>query len=154
MIPFMFAGTFAFILGLTFAYSIVLPYGYKFLMEFGSPNEKAIITLTQYFSLTLKLLFGLGLVFELPVLLVLLGKFGIVDAPMLIRYRRHAFVGVAVLSALITPSPDAFTMLLVMGPLWLLYEASIIGVKWVTRNQDIEVPANMNGIMKRLFLKS
>lgn len=131
LLPFLLLGTLAFVGGVGFAFFIVIPYGYEFLINFGDGSEQAIITLTEYFGLTIKMFIALGLVFELPVVMVLLGKFGIVSAPFLKKYRRHAFLGVAVLSAVITPSPDAVTMLLVMGPLWLLYEISIIGVKWV-----------------------
>jgi sec-independent protein translocase protein TatC len=131
--PFLFCGTSAFALGVSFGYFVVIPYGYKFLIEFGSPTDQALITLTEYFSLTLKLLFGVGLVFELPVLIVLLSKLGIVEAQTLVRYRRHAFLILAILSAIITPSPDAFTMVLMLIPLLLLYEISILGARWVGR---------------------
>jgi sec-independent protein translocase protein TatC len=83
--------------------------------------------------LTLKLLLALGLVFELPVVLVLLGKFGIVDARFLETNRRYALVAASVIAAVATPSPDAITMILVMIPLYLLYEAGIIGVRLVNR---------------------
>ncbi len=135
LVPFLFLGTFFFGVGLAFAYYLVLPLGYKFLIEFGSSNEKALITLTEYFSLTVKLMLALGLVFELPVVLILLAQFGIVDADMLTRMRRQAIVGIAILSAIITPTPDAFTMILVMVPLWLLYEFSIVAVRWVGRQK-------------------
>ncbi len=131
LVPFLFLGTLSFVVGLAFAYYLVIPYGYKFLIEFGSPTEQAIITLTEYFSLTLKLMLALGLVFELPVLLVLLGKFGIIDSAFLTRNRRYAFVISAVVAAVATPSPDALTMLLVMFPLYLLYELGIVGVRIV-----------------------
>jgi len=128
-VPFVILGVLAFITGISFAYYVVIPYGYKFLIEFGSPTDKAIITLTEYFSLTLKLMLAIGLVFELPVVLILLGKFGIVNAEMLAGFRRQAALIISVASAIATPSPDAFTMLIVMVPLYLLYELSIIGVR-------------------------
>lgn len=136
--PFLTFGTVSFVVGLAFAYTIVIPYGYKFLIEFGSPTEQAIITLTEYFSLTLKLMTALGLVFELPVLLVLLGKFGIIDARFLETNRRYAFLISAVVAAVATPSPDAVTMLLVMFPLYGLYELGILGVRLVG-NRPAEV---------------
>ncbi len=110
ILPFLVLGSLAFFAGVAFAYYVVLPYGYKFLIEFGSPEEKAIITLKEYFGLTLKLLLGLGLIFELPVLLVLLARFGIVTGDQLTAFRKHAAVGAAVAAAIITPTPDAFTM--------------------------------------------
>lgn len=132
---FVFLGSVAFVVGAAFAYYLVIPFGYKFLMEFGSGDEKAIITLTEYFGLTLKMILALGLVFELPVLLILLARFGIVDEALLIKNRRFAFVVTSVVSAIATPSPDAFTMLIVMVPLYALYELSIFGVRWVAKSQ-------------------
>jgi sec-independent protein translocase protein TatC len=129
-VPFTLLGSLSFILGLCFAYFIVIPYGYKFLIEFGNPNDQAIITMTQYFDLTLKLMMAMALIFELPVIMILLAKFGIVRADFLRKYRRHAFLASSVLAAVITPTPDAFTMLIVMVPIYLLYEIGIVGVVW------------------------
>lgn len=133
--PFLFCGSLAFLLGTTFAYYGVLPFGYKFLIDFGSPQEKPIITLTEYFGLTLKLLFAMGLIFELPVVFVLLARFGILGSKTLTKWRRHAFVGNAILAAVITPTPDIFTMLLVLVPLTLLYEIGVLGVKFVEKKE-------------------
>jgi sec-independent protein translocase protein TatC len=131
--PFVFLGTISFLAGLAFSYYVVIPYGYKFLIEFGGDTDQAIITLTEYFGMTLKLMLAMGLVFELPVLMMLLGKFGIISAGFLNQYRRHAVLLIFIVSAIATPSPDAFTMLIVAVPLWLLYELSILGVWWVSR---------------------
>jgi sec-independent protein translocase protein TatC len=134
VLPFIVLGTVSFAVGAAFAFYVVIPYGYEFLIHFGSPQEKPIITLTEYFSLTLKLMALLGLTFELPALFLLLAKIGLVDGPMLARFRRHALVGSSVAAALLTPTPDAFTMLLVMIPLYALYEVSIVAVKWAVPN--------------------
>ena len=131
--PFVLFACLTFLCGLAFTYYLVIPFGYKFLIHFGSPDELPIITLNDYFGLTLKLLLCMGLIFEVPVLLVLLAKFGLVRAETLTRYRRHALVVNAIIAAVATPTPDAFTMLLVMVPLCLLYEIGIIGVRLVTR---------------------
>ncbi len=140
--PFILLGTVSFVIGAAFAFYVVIPYGYEFLIHFGSPAEKPIITLTEYFSLTLKLMALLGLTFELPAIFLLLGKMGLVDGPMLARFRRHALVGSSVAAAVLTPTPDAFTMLLVMVPLYALYEISIVAVKWaVPRRKAEEAPA-------------
>lgn len=133
VVPFVFLGAVAFLVGLAFGFYVVLPTGYQFLVNFGSPTERPIITLTEYFSLTLKLLAVMGLVFEVPVIMVLLARFGIIEASMLARYRRHAIFANSIIAAIVTPTPDAFTMLLVMVPLCLLYEAGLIGVRFVER---------------------
>ena len=147
VLPFLFLGSVAFVVGLVFGFYVVLPTGYGFLVNFGSPNEKPIITLTEYFGLTLKLLMSMGLIFEVPVVLALLARFGIVRSGFLSSYRRHAIVANAILAALITPTPDAFTMLLVMIPLCLLYELGILGVRWVER-PSAEVPHGKDGAQR------
>ena len=131
--PFIFLGTAAFVAGLVFTYTLVLPTGYKFLIEFGPKTEIPMITLVEYFSTTVQLMMALGLVFELPVALMLLAKFGIIEVKWLVKMRGHAYVLLAILAAVITPTPDAFTMLLVLVPLFLLYEVSVILVRWVTK---------------------
>lgn len=136
--PFIFSGSLAFFTGNAFAYYIVIPFGYKFLLEFGSPTDQAMITLTEYFSLTLKLLLALGLVFEVPVLMALLGKFGIIESKTLAKHRAHAFVASSVVAAIATPSPDAFTMLLVMVPLYLLFELGLLAMQWVETPEPVE----------------
>lgn len=141
--PFVLFATTTFLMGVAFAYYLVIPYGYKFLIEFASDSDhQAMITIGEYFSLTLKLILAIGLVFEVPVLLVLLGKLGIIDAKILAKNRRFAFVVSSIIAAIATPSPDAFTMILVLVPLYLLYEVSIIGVGIVnpaTKKEETKV---------------
>lgn len=138
--PFLIAGTLAFVIGAAFAYYAVIPMGYKFLIEFGRDYSQAntvkpMINLREYVDLTLKMMLAVGLIFETPVLLVILGLFGIVNAKMLAKFRRHAVLLSAVVAAVATPSPDAFTMIIVMIPLYMLYEISIIGVKLTGRKR-------------------
>lgn len=133
VIPFIFFGTFFFILGGVFAYYMVLPYGYQFLVNFGSSAEVPLITLGEYFKLTLQLILMMGAVFELPVVLMLLARFGIVDAKLLSKIRPQAYMALSVVAALITPTPDAFTMVLVLVPLCLLYEVSYWMVRWTVK---------------------
>lgn len=130
--PFIFLGSVFFIIGCTFGYFIVIPYGYEFLVNFGSTAEVPLITLAEYFSITLQLLLMMGAIFELPVVLMLLAKFGMIPPGFLGKIRGQAYVGLAVLAGFVTPTPDAFTMLLVMIPLFLLYEVSVLLVKWVS----------------------
>ncbi len=133
VLPFLIAGSLSFVLGISFAYWIVIPYSYDFLINFGSPTDKAIITLTSYFSMTVKMLLGMGLLFQMPVCITILGAMGFVSAKTLANYRRYAALAICVISAIITPSPDALTMVVVSAPLYLLYEISILGVRWIQR---------------------
>lgn len=129
---YIFFGSLSFLVGLSFAYYVVIPLSYKYLLQFGDTPDEAMITLTEYFSLTIKILLIAGVVFELPVIMILLGRLGIVSHTFLKRYRRHAFLVIAIVSSIVTPSPDAVTLAAVLIPLYLLYEISIIGVRLVS----------------------
>lgn len=131
LLPFLFFGSITFVMGMVFGYYAVIPSIYKFLINFGPQVDQPRITLNQYFSLTLKLLFVFGVMFEIPLLFVLLSRFELIDASLLTKYRRHAILLIAVVSALISPTPDALTMVIIMAPLWLLYELSVVMVWWV-----------------------
>lgn len=137
LLPFLVFGSLAFWTGAAFAYWVVIPAGYGFLLEFGSSNEQALITLNDYFGLTLQLIFALGLVFEVPVAMVVLGSLGILRSSFLRNNRGYAFVICSVVAAVATPSPDALTMLFVLGPLYLLYEAGIFGVGVVEPKAEV-----------------
>lgn len=134
VLPFIFLGSLFFFLGCVFGYTVVIPYGYQFLVNFApSASEVPLITLSDYFTVTLQLIMMMGIVFELPVVLMLLAKFGLIPQGFLSKFRGHAYVALAVVAGVVTPTPDAFTMLLVMVPLFILYEISIILVKWITK---------------------
>ncbi len=133
LVPFLGFGSFAFLLGCAFAFYAIIPSAYRFMLSFGGAGGVPIIRLEQYFNLTLKMMFTTGLVFELPVVLVLLAKFGLLDASSLSRYRKQAILGLGIVSAFISPTPDAFSMLIVWAPLWILYEVSVIAVGWASK---------------------
>lgn len=133
--PFLLFGTGAFFTGMTFAYTVVIPTGYKFLLEFGPDRERPLITMNDYFSLTLQLLLAMGAVFELPVVMMLLAKFGIIQSHTLTKIRPQAYIALAILAAVVTPTPDAFTMVLVLVPLCLLYELSVVLVRWIAPSE-------------------
>ena len=112
-----------FVSGLLFVYFIVYPFSFRFLLNFGG-EESAYISLKPYLSFFLRTSFVFGLVFELPVLLFALLKFNIVRIEQLKKARPYVVVAIAGFSAFITP-PDIFSMLFMMAPLYLLFEASI-----------------------------
>jgi sec-independent protein translocase protein TatC len=123
-VPFVAAGTVFFFLGAAFAYYLVLPIGFKFMIEFGAPMDVPMITVKEYFSVLFRLLLLFGLSFELPVILVLLAKMGILSYALLSAHRRTAIIAIAVVSALFAP-PDVLSMLFMMAPLYLFYEGAI-----------------------------
>ncbi|HKK27277.1 MAG TPA: twin-arginine translocase subunit TatC [Gemmatimonadota bacterium] len=121
-----------FLAGIAMAYFLVLPLGLRFLLGIQSQSLSPIITIDEYLKFATRMLLGFGIIFELPVIMVVLAAMGVVTPEFLKKYRRHALVVLAALSALLTP-PDVGTMLMMMTPLFLLYETSIWLVRLVTR---------------------
>lgn len=121
-----------FFLGVATSYYVIFPLTLNFLGNYqvsaSVPNQ---ISLHSYISTLLTLSLMLGIVFELPILAYFFGKIGVLSSAFLKHYRRVAIVVIMCLAALITPSTDAFTMLLVVVPLYLLYELSILVVRRV-----------------------
>lgn len=129
VVPFIAASLGALLIGFYVAYTWMLPYLFKFLLTFsGSTTEIPLLNLGDYLTLTLQLLLGTALVFEIPVILSLLGRLGIINGYFLKRFRPQAYVGLTILAAVLTPTPDAFTMILALIPLFVLYEISVFAV--------------------------
>jgi sec-independent protein translocase protein TatC len=119
------ATTLLFLGGVVFSYLIVLPAGLSWLLSFGSGNFNVQNRASDYFTFVAIFILAFGLVFELPVVLVLLAKVGVIDDKFLRKHRRYAIVICAVVAAVITPSQDAFSMIAMFIPLVVLYEISI-----------------------------
>jgi sec-independent protein translocase protein TatC len=135
---FIFSTVFLFIGGITFGYFVTLPYILRFLVSFqGTVGPiKPMITVNEYFDLVLLILLILGLVFELPVLIFFLSLFGIVTPQFLWKNFRYAILIIAVVAAVVTPTPDAMTMLIFMLPMVLLYFVGIIVSAVVVRKKN------------------
>ncbi len=121
-----------FLLGALFAYAIVLPTGLLFFLSMEPKDMTSQWAVDEYISLVLWMLLGFGVVFELPVLTLFLSRMGLVSADLLRRMRRYAVVVIFVVAAILTPSPDPFSQLLMAVPLMGLYEISI----WICRFGD------------------
>lgn len=130
VLPFITATIVCFFSGVAFSYFFMLPLALSYLVGLGMEVAAPIITITDYISLTTVLLLSFGLVFETPVLLVLLAVLGIVSAEMLAAQRRVTFVLILVVAAIITP-PDPISMLGMAIPCYLMYELSILVIKWI-----------------------
>lgn len=126
------AGYIMFMIGVALCYFLIFPLTIRFLGNYQVSDDVAnIITLSSYIDTLTMLTLMLGIVFELPILCMLLGKMGILTADFMKEYRRHAIVAILIVAAIITPTTDIMTLMLVSLPIYLLYEASIIAVKGI-----------------------
>lgn len=139
VIPFIFVSTLFFVGGAGFAYYLLFPTAFKFFVSYGGPTDVPMLTISAYYGTALKLLLLFGLAFELPVLIVLLGAVGILKASTLRSNRRIAYIGITVGAAAFAP-PDAVSMLMLMAPLLILYEAAILVVGLIQRKKSSEQP--------------
>lgn len=123
-------GYLLFLAGVLLNYFVIFPFTVQFLGTYQvSPDVPNHISLSSYISLLTVMTLLMGVVFELPVLCWLLGKFGILKSAFMRRYRRHAIVVILIVGAIITPTGDPFTLSLVSVPIYLLWELSILIVK-------------------------
>jgi sec-independent protein translocase protein TatC len=137
---FIFSSLALFLSGIAFGYYVSLPYVLKFLIGFQGPF-KPLISINEYFDLILVVLLGLGIIFELPVLIFCLTLFGIVTPRFLWKNIRYAVLVITLLAAIVTPTPDATTMVLFMGVLLALYFIGI-GVSYlVVRRREKQAAA-------------
>lgn len=114
-----------FILGAVVNYFIIFPFTLRFLGTYQVSGEvENLITLASYIDTLVMMSFMLGILFELPVVCWILGRFGVLNSTFMHRYRRHAIVIILFAAAVITPTTDVFTLFITALPIWLLYELS------------------------------
>ena len=155
-LPFLIASPVMFLIGASFAYYVVLPLAFDFFLGFqqfgpegaelgevgaGSDlNVQFLGTINEYLGLTMKFVIAFGLCFQLPVLLTLMGKAGLVSATGLADMRKYAVVGILVLAAIVTP-PDVVTQVILFVVVYGLYEVSIWLVRWVEKRREADLKA-------------
>ena len=125
--PFVFVGFLLFVTGILFGYYIVFPYTFETIMSFGVTQVDATLSLKDYIILASKVLVFLGILFQLPNVMLIMGFMGLVNKKLLSEARRYVIAGFAVLSAVLTP-PDVITQLALMIPLICLYEIGLWAV--------------------------
>ena len=124
------SGYLMFMLGTAVNYLLIFPLTVKFLGTYQVSADVAnMLTLQSYMDTLLMMCLVMGIAFELPVVSWLLGRMGLISAAMMQTWRKHAIVAILIISAIITPTTDAFTLFVVALPIWLLYELSI----WIVR---------------------
>lgn len=139
-VPLLAVGALLFIAGVLLNYFVIFPFSFRFLagyQVYGAVVNQ--ISLSSYISAFVMLSLLMGLLFEIPIVNYFLAKMGLLTAETLKKYRRHAIVGIAIVAAVITPTGDAVTLMLVTLPIYLLYEASII----IVNRKQKEVRADL-----------
>jgi sec-independent protein translocase protein TatC len=124
--PFVIIGTVMFLAGGAFSLFVVTPYAIAFLLSYARDTLQPMITLENHIDFLLKFTLAFGAVFELPLVITLLARMGVVTSKQLARNRKYAILGAFIAGAVLTPTPDAFNQTLMAGPLILLYEVGIV----------------------------
>jgi sec-independent protein translocase protein TatC len=131
-----------FLTGIAFCYFILLPYTLRFLIGFNVPYFTPLISINEYWDLVLILMLGMGLVFQTPILIFFLALFGLVTPGFLWKNFRYAVLIISVVAAIVTPTPDALTMLVFMAPMVGLYllgiaVAAVVVYRKRRRNESV-----------------
>jgi sec-independent protein translocase protein TatC len=124
------AGSVFFIGGALFGYFVIFPFTFDVFMSYVGAHIQPMLTMNEYFSLAATLLLVFGVLFELPLLIFMLTKFGIVKIETLTKHRRYAMLIIVIATAIITPTGDAVTLIIVSGPLFVLYELGVLASKF------------------------
>jgi sec-independent protein translocase protein TatC len=146
LLPFLWATPALFMLGAALAYLIAIPMALHFLLGFqgdlGGIRQEALPSVASYLAMVMQFLFGFGIAFLVPVLLMLLERAGVVTRAQLVSFRRYAIVGNTAVAALLAP-PDLGSMILLAVPLVLLYELALIGIWFTERSRKREEAAQL-----------
>ena len=137
--PFVAISALAFYLGLGFCFFFVLPFALNFLISYGvQAGFIPQLSIANYVGFALWFLLIFGLTFEVPLVLTLMAKLGWVDAPLLMRYRKWAFLGAFLFAAILTPTPDPFNQCLMALPMYFFYEVGIISARVFKKRPQAE----------------
>jgi sec-independent protein translocase protein TatC len=129
--PFIIVGFILFLIGVCFGYYVLFPFTFTTLITYGVQDVVAMMSIQDYLLLASKILVFLGILFQLPNVIVILGFMGLVTKYSLRAWRRYIAVIFSIASAIITPSTDILSMLCVWVPMMLLYEIGILAVAWI-----------------------
>lgn len=128
LIPFTVISSIFFLGGAAFGYLVVFPPAFNFLVGYNNEYLVSLPSVSEYFSLALRLLLAFGAIFEMPVLMVFLAKIGIVTTSFLNKNRKYAILINFIIAAILTPTPDVVNQMMMGVPLMILYEISVVAV--------------------------
>jgi sec-independent protein translocase protein TatC len=136
LFPFILSASSLFVVGSLFCFFIVLPFALTFLLGYKTASFDPMISIGNYIDFCLKFILAFGIVFELPIVIIFLTKFGIVTPKTLAKHRKYAVLLAFVAAALLTPTPDAFNQTLMAFPIIILFEVGIILSKFIYRKKE------------------
>jgi sec-independent protein translocase protein TatC len=126
IIPFILTSTFLFLLGAAFCFTVILPFALTFLLGYKTEHITPMLSVGSYMDFCLKFILSFGAIFELPLVIVFLVRFGFMTPDTLAKNRRYAVLFAFIAAAILTPTPDAFNQLLMAIPVIILYEIGIL----------------------------
>ena len=135
---FVFFATAFFFVGVLFCFFLLLPFAVQFLITYKTEHLKPIIKLADYIDFTLKFMLASGAVFELPLVMIIFGRMGIINPDILTKFRKYAFLISFIIGGIVTPTPDVFNMTIMSLPIYFLYEIGILGVRFFGRKKKPE----------------
>lgn len=139
MLPLIAATVFLFVSGMAFAYFLVFPVVFGFMSAVTPEGVSMMTDIDKYLSFVLGMFLAFGVTFEVPVVVILLVRFGIVDVAKLKEGRPYVIVGAFVVAAVVTP-PDVLSQIMLAVPLWLLYELGIVLAAWLIKPRTLTLP--------------
>ncbi len=139
-LPFVVLSTISFVVGMAFCFFLVLPYAFSFLLTYD-PNLKPMLKVGEYIDFTMKFLLGFGVIFELPLGIIIAARLGLVTPEFLARSRKYALLLCFIVGAVLTPTPDIFNQTLMAVPMYLLYEVGLLVARIMARRRAAVLPA-------------
>lgn len=133
IIPFIITSTFLFLLGAAFCFIIILPFALTFLLGYKTEHMTPMLSVGSYMDFCLKFILAFGAIFELPLVIIFLVRFGFMTPDALAKHRKYAILFAFIAGAVLTPTPDAFNQTLMAIPIIILYEIGILVARMLYR---------------------
>ena len=142
VVPFFLASVVLFALGGAFGYFLMLPMGLKWLLGFGASQATPVITVQEYVDLVTLMLLAFGVTFQLPLVMILLERLGLIQEKTLTKNRGIVVVAILILAAVASPSPDPVSMMVLAVPLYVLFEGGVLVIRWMKKKETLPVASS------------